>query len=209
MGLNLRAVLVIKRISITNNKSIPNFIGAWQIEDTSLCDEIISFFESNPQKQVVGQTDAGLSDGKKSIDLVIQPKEIKAEPYSMFYEYIRQLYLCYSDYLEEWGFLKNYGRIEIGSFNVQRYLPGDHFKMLHTERDSLSNMHRIFAWMTYLNDVPESGETCFSFYDLSVKPEKGKTLIWPAEWTHAHSANILTKGEKYIVTGWMSFPSIV
>ena len=82
MGLNLRAVLAIKRISITNNKSIPNFIGAWQIEETKLCDEIISFFESNPQKQVVGQTDAGLSDGKKSIDLVIQPKEIKAEAYS-------------------------------------------------------------------------------------------------------------------------------
>ena len=65
---------------------------------------------------MIGQTDAGLSGWKKSIDLVIQPKEIKAALFDV-YEYIRQLYLCYSDYQKN-GDLKNYGRIEIGSFNV-------------------------------------------------------------------------------------------
>ena len=33
-----------------------------------------------------------------------------------------------------------------------------------------------------------------------------KTLIWPAEWTHAHSGEILKFGKKYIITGWMCFP---
>ncbi len=61
--------------------------------------------------------------------------------------------------------------------------------------------------MTYLNNVKENGETSFVHYGVSVKPEKGKTLIWPAEWTHAHSGGVVTKGSKYIITGWMSFPS--
>ena len=41
---------------------------------------------------------------------------------------------------------------------------------------------------------------------LKIKPETGKTLIWPAEWTHAHAGEILKFETKYIITGWMCFP---
>lgn len=50
--------------------------------------------------------------------------------------------------------------------------------------------------MTYLNDVKEGGSTYFSHYDLEIEPRKGLTLIWPAEWTHAHRGNILKAGKK-------------
>ena len=60
--------------------------------------------------------------------------------------------------------------------------------------------------MTYLNEGFDSGETHFPMLNLEVTPEKGKTLIWPAEWTHAHRGEILNKGYKYIITGWMHFP---
>ena len=49
------------------------------------------------------------------------------------------------------------------------------------------------------------GETKFSHYGISIKPEIGKTIIWPAEWPHAHSGEILNSGKKYIVTGWWNF----
>jgi prolyl 4-hydroxylase len=62
--------------------------------------------------------------------------------------------------------------------------------------------------MTYLNDVndEDGGQTYYPHYDIRVKAEMGKTLIWPAEWTHAHAGEILNNGLKYIVTGWMHFP---
>ena len=67
-------------------------------------------------------------------------------------------------------------------------------------------MHRVFAWMTYLNDIKsDNGNTYFPHFDLKIKPEKGKTLIWPAEWTHAHAGEILKDETKYIITGWMCF----
>ena len=59
--------------------------------------------------------------------------------------------------------------------------------------------------IAYLNDVEEGGETYFEHFNLKIKPEIGKTLIWPAEWTHAHSGSILKSGEKYIITGWLHF----
>ena len=96
--------------------------------------------------------------------------------------------------------------VDIPKFNIQKYDIGGHFSSVHCERDSKQNMHRIFAWMTYLNDVDEGGETCFEHFDLKVKPITGQTLIWPAEWTHAHKGEVLLKGNKYIITGWMHFP---
>ena len=68
-----------------------------------------------------------------------------------------------------------------------------------------STLHRVFAWMTYLNDVDvkDGGTTYFNHYDLEVQPKKGLTLIWPAEWTHAHKGNLLQANSKYIITGYL------
>ncbi len=70
----------------------------------------------------------------------------------------------------------------------------------------MEHCHRLFAWMIYLNDVEDGGTTNFTYYDLKIRPETCKTLIWPAEYTHAHSIEILNSGVKYIITGWMHFP---
>ena len=93
----------------------------------------------------------------------------------------------------------------MGPFNIQKYSKGGHFRNIHSERTNLRNMDRVFAWMTYLNDVDDGGATYFSHYDLRVKPKKGRTLIWPAEWTHAHCGEIVNSNEKYIITGWIDF----
>ena len=60
--------------------------------------------------------------------------------------------------------------------------------------------------MSYLNDVEDGGATTFTQQNIEITPEKGKTMIWPAEWTHAHAGNLVNAGEKYIITGWMHFP---
>ncbi len=99
-----------------------------------------------------------------------------------------------------------FSTIDIGVFNIQKYNPGDHFSHLHCERTSLNSLHRLFAFMTYLNDVEDGGKTNFDYYGIKVKPGIGKTLIWPAEWTHAHTGEVLKSGTKYIVTGWLHFP---
>ena len=196
-----------KKLSTVSNKS-PNFIGSWNIENDKLCDEIIKFFEENKSMQRVGITTTGYDPKlKKTTDMVIQPSDLKNKKYSLFNSYFNLLKDCFLDYRNQYPFLnhKFFNRTHIGNFNVQKYNSGDHFSQLHSERVSLDSLHRLFAWMTYLNNVDDGGTTNFEYYDIKVKPEIGKTLIWPAEWTHAHTGSILKSGTKYIITGWIQF----
>ena len=197
-----------KRIELDSPSVFPHFIGSWFIENLSLCETLIDFFETQKRHQTQGQTAGGMNlDAKNSIDLSIRPRDLAAPDHQPVRDYIDALFACYKDYLEQWPFLKSVlPRVELGSFNIQRYQPGGHFLKIHSERTTVGTSHRVLAWMTYLNDVYDGGSTRFVHQDLEVQPQRGKTLIWPAEWTHAHQGNVVNSGTKYIITGWMHFP---
>ena len=198
---------MINRFSLDSANLSPTFIGSWIIEN-QLCDHLISYYDKNKAKQYQGVTSGGLDlKAKVRKDISIQPKDIYQPGNEIFEKYFQILYECYQDYNKQWPFLASMvDKLHIGRFNLGKYLPGQHFQKVHSERTNINTLHRLFAFMTYLNDVDEGGSTHFKHYDLSVKPQKGLTLIWPAEWTHAHKGNILKSGEKYIITGWLNFP---
>jgi len=198
-----------KKIILTSEKS-PHFIGSWNISNDNLCENIIKFFENNSNLQKKGVTSGNTinEEVKKTTDITINPDSLKNKDYEIFVKYFDHLNQCFMDYKEQHPFLKTFiKKIGIGPFNIQKYSSGDHFSRLHAERTSVNTLQRLFAWMTYLNDVKEDdgGTTDFDSYNIKVRPERGKTLIWPAEWTHAHYGSILKKGEKFIITGWIDF----
>ena len=196
-----------KRINIDSKQT--HFIGCWNLENNELCEKITQFFENNQNLQKPGVSGSGKKNIKikSTIDISISPNDLKNQRYKIFNQYISELHKCFLEYQNQWPFLKsNLKNIYIPSFNIQKYDPGGHFSALHSERTSLNTLHRLFAWMTYLNDVDDGGQTNFSHYGIKIKPKIGKTLIWPAEWTHAHAGEILKSGTKYIITGWMHFP---
>jgi len=197
----------VDRVKIVAAKDTPHFIGCWQAMNESICNEIIQFFEKNIDLQRAGVTTDGLNKSiKNSIDLTVNPIDLKNNGSLAINNFFEILFDCYKDYLEEFPFLKTFaGEVNLGSFNIQKYEKGGHFNHIHSERTHISTAHRIFAWMAYLNDIDEGGETFFMHYDLKIKPKKGKVLIWPSEWTHAHSGNLVKDGPKYIITGWMHF----
>ena len=197
---------MMQRIETSTSSNTPNFIGSWILKDTDMCDEIVNFFEANPAYQGAGAIGGGVDESqKKTTDIPIKPKQLEQEKYKIFNTYINNVVNCFNDYKEQWPFLNTIKGMEIGTFNLQKYSPGGHFSAVHTERGSPATMHRVLAFMTYLNDVEEGGETSFHYYDINVQPKKGKTIIWPAEWTHAHSGGVVKQGCKYIVTGWIQF----
>lgn len=197
----------VNRVDISG-QDIPHFIGSWLIANPVVCDELIHFFKTNVVRHEKGNTSTGVDDQiKLSTDLSLRPRELGLDSHEYVRNYLDILHTCYRDYLEQWPFLKGImPKINIGPFNIQEYLPGGHFKFPHTERFSLASSHRVLAWMTYLNDVDDGGSTSFHHQKIDIQPRKGLTLIWPAEWTHAHSGNIVNSGMKYIITGWMHFP---
>jgi prolyl 4-hydroxylase len=197
------------RVALESGQLCPTFIGSWMIDRPELCDELIVYFEEHVEKQIGGVTSEGMDlSAKDRVDVSIAPKELDLPGNEPLEAYINILHKCYADYLVQWPFLENMGaNLEIGRFNLGRYRKGQHFQRIHTERAGLNTLHRVLAWMTYLNDVEDGGETYFSHYDVEIRPKKGLTLIWPAEWTHAHRGNMLRSGSKYMITGWMYFSS--
>ena len=197
-----------KRFQLTSGVN-PNFIGSWELESTAICDDLISYFEKNKVMHRQGSLASGQNlSSKNSIDINMSPKQLLLPENDLFNNYFRSLFLCYLDYLDQWPFLKEFAKeMHIGRFNLQRYQENQHFMKVHSERLSISTLHRLFAWMTYLNDVDieDGGSTIFTHYDLEIQPRKGLTLIWPAEWTHAHKGSVINKNQKYIITGWMHF----
>jgi tetratricopeptide (TPR) repeat protein len=186
----------------------PTFIGCWKLANAEVCDRLIAFFEANSDRHASGRTGVGIDKAaKNSTDLTVLPCDLKKSGFEAVTAYLAHLEDCYRDYALQWPFLGSMlPQGEIMPFTIQRYGAGGHFQRVHSERTSGGFAHRVLAWMTYLDDVADGGETRFHHYGIAVRPERGKTLIWPAEWTHAHSGGVVSKGFKHIITGWIHFP---
>lgn len=179
-----------------------NFIETYQMEDTGLCDLIIGWFEKYGVKRS-GVVGSGYVD-----------KEMKDSTDCLFdgpltEEYGCHLAKCIDEYRKKYESCDQVvGPWSIFPFvNIQKYDPGGYYKVFHCERDAgfgkVSQRHLVF--MTYLNDIADGGETEFLYQNAKVKPVKGKTLIWPVDWTHTHRGLVSNTETKYIVTGWISF----
>ena len=200
-----------QRLKLEKSNLNPHFIGSWEME-ASICDQIVAYYDKHKDKQKQGESGKGTIDleTKNRKDISISPQELNLKGNEIFNEYFGTLFEFYKDYNKQWPFLTSItSRLEIGRFNIGKYQPGQHFQKIHCERTSLNTLHRLFAFMTYLNDVDEGGSTYFTHYGLDIKPKKGLTLLWPAEWTHAHKGNVLKSGLKYIITGWLTFPKSI
>lgn len=93
-------------------------------------------------------------------------------------------------------------------YKIQKSSQGGGFVGWHYEFDHGSQNHknRFLVWMIYLNDVERGGKTEF-INSLSVKPQRGTLVLWPAYFTHLHRAAPDLQEDKYIMTGWFTYES--
>ncbi len=68
------------------------------------------------------------------------------------------------------------------------------------------------TFFLYLSDVTEGGETSFPNLGISVKPKKGKALLWPSTLDSdlekqdprtSHEARPVISGIKYAANAWI------
>ena len=92
-------------------------------------------------------------------------------------------------------------------WKVQYTPSGGGFSQMHFEQGGglIDTATRYAVWMIYLNDVVEGGATDFPAQDLSIQPEQGTLVIWPAGYTHPHRSAPDLRQDKWIVTGWMLY----
>jgi hypothetical protein len=89
---------------------------------------------------------------------------------------------------------------------IQKTLPAQGYHVWHIEHAAERDMaKRVLVYSIYLNTVEEGGETEFLYQSQRVQPVKGRIVIWPAGFPYVHRGNPPLKGEKYILTSWISF----
>ncbi|XP_046862556.1 probable prolyl 4-hydroxylase 3 isoform X2 [Xenia sp. Carnegie-2017] len=79
---------------------------------------------------------------------------------------------------------------------------------MHTDCHEITN-DRMATIIVYLNDVEQGGETVFQAMNISVKPQKGKAVVWKnlnlqgkCDAATSHVAAKVIKGQKLIYQKW-------
>jgi len=193
-GTMVNSFIYKKKNSLTNN----------------LCENIITFFEAEGDNRHEGLISSGLSKNiKDSLDFNIPIVETSNwyEIYNILIdelnnaleEYINLLYDKTNNKFFKTDFIKN------TTFLIQRYEKGIGKYKYHNDSvldlDNKKNREITFIW--YLNDITEGGETEFFGGELTIKPETGKLIIFPANWTFPHCGKTPISDNKYIITGWI------
>jgi prolyl 4-hydroxylase len=187
-----------------------DFIAGWYIDDLNLCQEIIDYQyiaqDRQPGKIGINSTSHlhNIDESvKKSFDCCLNKNE------KLLNRYLNQLNLVVQEYIKKYPMCSDAtGHWTIVSpVNIQHYEPKGGYFNWHSERVNANpgNTNRHLVFMTYLNTVEDAGETEFYHQKLKVKPKKGLTLIWPADWTFLHRGIASSTQDKCIVTGWFDF----
>ena len=62
---------------------------------------------------------------------------------------------------------------------------------------------RVLAFLFYLNDVTEGGETVFLNQAVSIAPRCGRVALFPTAFTHVHAGRRPVSGRKYVVANYI------
>jgi prolyl 4-hydroxylase len=186
-----------------------SFIGSSYLQDLSVCDELIEYFETHENLSHDGFVGVGDKFEHNSIFKKSREISFKLVNENLKQKYFNQLSEVLDSYkahythsntsVDVWGIVE--------SPKIQRYKPSEGFFSWHCETGGVNDVSfsRHLVFMTYLNDVNDGGETEFLYQQVKVRPRKGLTLIWPSPWTHMHRGITSMTETKYIVTGWYSF----
>lgn len=195
---------------------IEDFVGVFDgfVSDAQ-CDNLLDFYEwSNANNRSwTRQGSEGVSSNVKadtSCGFQYDPSTDMTLTWPNIGRYIREFNdafwnECYPIYLERYGTLKDAEKHGIVTYKVQRTLPSQGYHVWHCENLSRTFSTRIAAYILYLNDVEEGGETEFLYLGKRIKPVKGRLIIFPAGYTHTHRGNPPLSGQKNILTGWVEF----
>lgn len=166
--------------------------------DDNFCDTLINIIDCEFDKNIFDQVYNTYLREDFCWDLYNLNKKLNSDVENILYDY-------FLEYMNLFSILKCPGTNLMYAYTkLQKTLPGGGFHQWHFEDFDISLCNRELVWMIYLNDNYDGGETEFLYQKLRIIPEKGKLLIWPADFTHTHRGNmVMGSNSKYVCTGWI------
>ena len=190
---------------LLQDTDLPDGINLEEFINVDTCKNIIEYFESNVDKDYNKNSGLAFFNKKRNricagFSLDFSSSGIINDSIFLFLNSALKLYTQKYKYLKT----DEAGRWRLTPlYNLQRYDGEEEgYFTLHHEHTG-QYPYRMLAWMIYLNDA-ECG-TVFPHQEKTITPKVGRTVIWPATWTHPHKGVTPNIGIKYIATGWYYF----
>lgn len=90
-------------------------------------------------------------------------------------------------------------------FRVKRYTGGTGQQFGdHVDVGDLASSKRYLAFLFYLNDDFEGGNTIFH-PATAITPVRGSVVIFPPMWMYPHRGSPVVSGNKYIMSSYLNF----
>lgn len=176
-----------------------------QVHDDTLepyvCSSLIDFFESNSDKHEMisnggypNFTQLNFTEYHKLDEQVTQLHNYVVKK---IFDYRNKYY----EFVDKRVFPESHALEQI---RIKKYLNNgeDYFKT-HVDVTDYDSSRRYLAYIWYLNDVEEGGET--KFYGLTDKPKTGKLVLFPPLWMFPHSGLPPVSGIKYIMSAYLHY----
>tara|TARA_B100001175_G_C19437822_1_gene604521 strand:- start:646 stop:1227 length:582 start_codon:yes stop_codon:yes gene_type:complete len=176
---------------------ISDFIGVYpDVVPEKLCDYLIKFFDQSNFSIIKSRSTENRSPWRSDKQIIMEsfaPGEAT--------DLLSFVSKALSDYVNELApIFHNFSFVSSLTL-LQKTEPKQGYHNFHAEDTAYQQSDRTMAWMVYLNDVENGGETEFLHQQKKIKPEKGTVVIWPGGFTHMHRGNP-PMSNKYIATGW-------
>jgi hypothetical protein len=184
---------------------ITDLITELNIIPEEWCDMMISWFEKNSHLKKYGAYD--IHDVSKTSFQYKNAIQSNPTPQDSVFHLMSKI--CTKSYDE---YLKlNPAPIEnicFKDYSIRVYNQNEGHFSQHIDQRAGGTVTRLFAMIMYLNDVEEGGETEFPSFNIKIKPERGKVLIFPCNYLFPHQGNIPISGPKYIATAFVNYSDI-
>jgi len=192
------------------------FIGIYdESVPVELCENFVKNYEEAKKNRTIIDLSKqnglrGLSDvhpagqlARKDEVVIVTPTYSTIMPKPPVAAYFKFLRECAARYVERYS-IKFGGSIYNDIFKIHKVRKSEGFHQWHYEKADADSLDRIMAYMTYLEVPKKGGETEFLHQSLRIEPIVGRTLIWPAGYTHMHRGLMPLDGEKMYITGWFT-----
>ena len=166
--------------------------------DEETCDFLIGFFDQNSDKHERIDEDSkpsftqlNLTENSEEINHIHNLLIAKTFEYrNDYYEFVDKRVFPESHAFEQ--------------FRIKRYEPdGKDMFDTHVDVKTHASARRFLAFLWYLNDVPNEGNTVFN--ELTIEPKKGKLVIFPPLWMFPHRGDPVIECPKYILSTYLHY----
>ena len=166
--------------------------------DEETCDFLIGFFDQSPDKHE--RIDEDRKPSFTQLNLTEHSKEI-SHVHNLLIAKTFEYRNDYYEFVDKRVFPESHA---FEQFRIKRYEPdGKDMFDTHVDVKTHASARRFLAFLWYLNDVPNEGNTVFD--GLTIEPKKGKLVVFPPLWMFPHRGEPVIECPKYILSTYLHY----